>query len=228
MFSSNTYKVLFLLFIAILLTASCKFWQSNSEKNNFQTSDSEIQTNIPFSNKEPEIFQAEFIISSFVNGKKTEQKNFVAKKGGRFLATYRMKSSNKISYLFISEDKTYYINHDKKTFQKRGFSASNKDLPQISWRDFLTTKWLNEKTSSKFEKVESEDNLTKYLVKMDGSENSEVLVFIDEKIPFPVKQEFYSISNGEKVLTTLVEVKNYKTEVEDSLFKVPKDYKEIN
>ena len=96
------------------------------------------------------------------------------------------------------------------------------------WKSFLTTKWLNQKNSAKFEKVDTENNLTKYLVKLEDSITSEVLIFIDEKIPFPVKQEFYSISDSEKVLTMSFEIKNYKTEVEDKLFELPKDYKEIN
>jgi hypothetical protein len=211
-----------------MFCSSCSFWQSKNDKNKMQDSDSEIQTNIPFSTKEPEIFQAEIITATILNGKRNEQKYFLAKKGEKHLTAMNVGSSNETAILNLSENKSFVINHSAKTYRKSEPSSNSIESSSNQWKQFLVTKWLNEGAKSKFEKIGTENNLTKHLVKLDNSTNSEVTIFVDEKVPFPVKQEFYSITNGKKVLTMSVEVKNYKIVVDDKLFELPKDYKEIN
>jgi outer membrane lipoprotein-sorting protein len=75
----------------------------------------------------------------------------------------------------------------------------------------------------------TENNLTKYRVRMGDAENpnSEILIYVDEQIKLPVRQEFYSTSGEQKTLTFAVELKNFKTEADEKLFEVPKDFRKI-
>lgn len=228
MISSNLNKFLFIIFLCLSLCPSCRFWQSNSTDNDTQNSAAEIHTNIPFSTKEPDVFQAEFVVTTFISGEKTERKYFVAKKGEKILATIGVGSKQEISLLEITGDKSFRLEHSTKTYRKREISAMPADTSANQWQEFLTTKWLNEKTNAKFEKQGTQNNLTKYLVKLEDPDRSEIFIYIDEKLQIPVKQEFYRLAKGKKILSYQVEVKNFKTEVNDKLFELPKDYQEIN
>jgi hypothetical protein len=226
MISSNPYKCLCIILLALALCSSCRFFQSNGNSNVVQDTESEINTNIPFSTKEPEVFQAEFIVSNYVNGKKTERTTFIAQKGKNKLTTYQYGAKNELTFLQNSDDKSFRINHSEKTIQKRnGTSLIETDS---AWQGFLSTRWLNDRKNAKFEKVGTENNLTKYLVRLEDAENSETFVFVDEKINIPVKYEVYQVTGEKKDLTYAVEVKNFKTEVEDKIFELPKDYQEID
>ncbi len=228
MISSNSNKILFIVCIALIFGSACRFWQSKKDNVNLQTSDSEINTNIPFSTKEPEVFQAEFVVSTFINGEKNERKYFVAKKGEKLLTKIGVGSEEEISLLTLAENESFVIEHSPKKIEKRSSADTSSDNSENDWEQFLTIKWLNEKSGAKFQKLATENNLTKYVVKLEDATNSEIWVFVDEKLKIPTKQEIYSVVGDKKTLTYSVEVKNYKTVVEDKLFELPKDYKEIN
>ena len=93
--------------------------------------------------------------------------------------------------------------------------------------DFLTTEWLNQKTDAKFEKLGAENDLTKYRAVFDENAKSEALIWIDEKIGLPVKQEFYSISVEQKTLNFTFEMKNFKSQTDESLFEIPKNFQKV-
>ena len=94
---------------------------------------------------------------------------------------------------------------------------------------FLTTEWLSEKRDASFEKLDSDVNLTKYRVRLDESNFSEILVYVDQNSGLPVKQEFYSIGgDGQKNLAYAFELKNLKLETEENLFSVPANFKKVS
>ncbi len=91
----------------------------------------------------------------------------------------------------------------------------------------LTGEWLNAKPDAKFSKLDAENDLSKYLVTLNDAENAETIVFVDEKIGLPVRQEFYSRRGEQKNLTYTVEIRNFKSQTEDNLFAIPKDFRKV-
>lgn len=201
------------LLLLLLMCASCKFFQSANVETPKPFTPEEIKSDIPFSTKEPQIFQAEIVITA--NG--AENKKFIARSGNNRRFDYNFSAKNQVST--IQTDKIYTILADKKiyteTILSENFPAQN---------DF-SSEWLNAKTDAEFTKIGTENNLTQYRV---GFANSEIIVFIDEALSFPVRQEFYSIENGQKTPTMTIELRNFKAEASSDLFAVPKDFKKVS
>ena len=122
--------------------------------------------------------------------------------------------------------KTIFFDKENKTFREtqnvsNGISSSDETL------EFLTTEWLNRKTGASFEKLQTENNLTNYRVRLGDSINSEIILTYNETLKMPVKQDFYSISGEQKILTMTVELKNFQTSADEKLFVLPQDYKRV-
>lgn len=219
MFSAKFFKS-FLLF-ALAFCSSCQYWQSNSNTNaNIEappTEIAEIVSEIPFSNKEPETFQAEMIVR--IN--EEESKTFIARDKERFLS-----KKGDIATLQLSANQSFLINFDKKIYVENRINYSSQtNVSGETLSDFLTTEWLNQKTDVKYENLGSENGLNKYRVKF---ENSETIIFIDENFKIPVKQEFHSIDGETKNLVYSMELRNIKLIAEDSLFEIPKDFRKVS
>lgn len=227
MFSSNSQKVLFITFFAMMFASSCNSCRNTQEKEAAANSVLEIHTNIPFSTEEPENFQAEIITSSFANGVESEQNYFIAKSGAASLQKFNAGSKNEQSFLRTFENKTFLINKAAKNYREISKEKSDA-FASDSLIENLTSKWLNEKDSVSFKKSGTENGLTKYRVKSEDSKDSEVLIYVDEKLKLPVKQEFYDVSNNRKTLKFSFELKNFKPQAEKILFELPKDFEKVN
>lgn len=222
MFSSNPLKIF--LVLAALFCSSCQVWQSAENANTEAFVAEEIKTGIPFSTKEPEVFQAEIVVST--GG--AEKKFFTARNKGRHLTVFNRGEKDESAVLLTENGETFIINREKKTFRKNQNGAGDSSSGDRNLLDFLTTKWLVEKRDARFENLGAENNLTKYRVRLGDSKDSEILVFVDENLKIPVKQEFYSMADGQKNLMYSTEVKNFKLQAEEGLFELPKDYREIS
>lgn len=219
MFSSNLTKFSVTLALIFLLFPACGWRQSSSNTNSPQTPQvsDELKSDIPFSTKEPEHFQAEIVVTSG----ETERKTFIARNGANRRYDFNFGAKNQLTNL--QTDKNYLL------FQERRIYAENTAAQTAAtddWTNFLTTEWLSQKTDAKFEKLETAGNLTKYRVRLGDEDASEIFLYIDEKIGLPVRQEFYA---GEpKVLTYTFELKNLKLETDANLFAVPADFKKVS
>lgn len=206
-------KNLTVLLLILLICGSCKFFQTANVETPKPFTPEEIKSEIPFSTKEPQIFQAEMVITA--NG--AENKKFIARSGNNRRFDYNFGAKNQVS--MIQTDKIYTVLADKKIYTEtvltENFPAQN---------DF-SSEWLNAKTDAEFTKIGTENDLTQYRV---GFVNSEILVFVDENLNFPVRQEFYSIENGQKTSTMTIELRNFKPEAASDLFAVPKDFKKVS
>lgn len=212
---------LFLIF-ALLICSSCSIWQSAENTNSSPHIIEQIKTGIPFENKEPDTFQTEIVVTNFLNGEKTERRYFLARNGVQCLTVFNRGERGEMSVLQAADGKTFFINNERKSYQDKQVQ------PQRSGNEldeFLTTGWLNQKTDAVFEKLGAENNLTKYRVRLADSNVSEILIFVDENLKLPVKQEFYSITGEQRTLTFSVELKNFLTSTDENLFKLPQDYK---
>ena len=223
MFSFNFIKFFGVFAFALTISSACRYCQNSERKTAAPTpfTAEELKSEIPFSTKEPEIFQVEIVVTA--NG--TENKMYVARNGNSRRFDYNFGSKNQVS--MIQADKNYLIIQSRKIYAENtaeNFTASE------NWTDFLTTGWLNAKTDVKFFNEGKENNLTKYRVIFGEADNakSESMIFIDESVNLPVRQEFYSLSGEQKTLTMIIELKNLKLEADADLFSVPKDFRKVS
>lgn len=218
----KSFKVFLIIFF--LFCSSCGFWRSAENANSdVPIISDDAKSGIPFESRESEIFQTEIVVTNFLNDEKTEKKYFLARSGNKTLTIFNRGEKTENSVLNDGA-KTFFINGETKTFRENQ-TISNAALASDELQDFLTTEWLSKKLASNFEKLETQDNLTNYRVRLNDSNASEIILTYDETLKMPVKQEFYSISGDQKNLTMTVEIKNFQTSVDEKLFVLPQDYK---
>ena len=222
MLSTNYTKFLLFAVVAISHFSACRFWQTAGETTKSLTEENQPKRITPFSTKEPPVYQAEVITATYLNGQRFERKYFVAKRFGKNYIAFNVEDDNETAILERGDGKTFILNKKKKSYIERaeGYSSIERD----ELRSFLTTKWLNEKREAKFENLGNEKNLAKFRVTIDDSHKTEVLIFVNEKLNLPIRQEFYSISEGKRNLSYSIEVKNVRTQVSEKLFKLPDGY----
>ncbi len=224
MFSSKSAKILLVCLSVLTLFSACNFRQETGNETPAPTpfAAEELKSDVPFLNREPENFQAEFVVTA--NGK--TDITFAARNGGKRRFDYNFGEKNQFSFVQTSDGKDFLILKDKKIYAENSIDSGISDAENPF--DFLTIEWLNRKADVKFEKLEAENGLMKYRAVLGEKGKSEVLIWTDEKIGLPVKQEFYSVNGEQKILTFTFEIKNFKTQTEDSLFEVPKDFRKVS
>jgi hypothetical protein len=222
MFSFDFIKIYVFLALVLLLFPSCRYGQKIEGETSASTpfAVEELKNKIPFSTKEPEIFQTEIVVSA--NGQ--ERVYFVARNGENLRFDYNFTDKNRVSIL--QTDKNYLIFPDKKIYAE----AAGGEIPAASddWTKFLTTEWLNERTEANFERLDAENNLVKYRVRFNESDLSESVIYVDENLGFPVKQEFFSINGEQRTLNFTVELRNLKRQTDENTFSIPKDFRKVS
>ena len=223
MFSSNLTKFFVLAGLIFLLFAGCRFWQKTNDANSDQAPPvaDDLKSEIPFATREPERFQAEIVVTA----NETERRTFVARSGANRRWDFNFGAKNQITNL--QTDKNYLILPGRKIYVEKTASAAFAEPDD--WADFLTTEWLSAKREAKFEKLETNGNLTRYRVDLGSPASTEIFIYIDETLGFPVRQEFYAVAaGGQKTLAYLFELKNLKLETDGDVFTLPADYKKVS
>lgn len=220
MFSSNITKFFAAAALSFLLFSGCRTGSDPGDGNSSQPPVAEdLKSEIPFSTKEPEQFQAEIVVTA--GG--AQRKTFVARNGANYRYDFNFGAKNQVTAL--ATDKSYLFATGRKIYTEN--AAGSEEVPRDDWTSFLTTEWLNQKRDAKFEKLETSGNLTKYRVRLDASPATEVLVYVDEQIGFPVKQEFYSTAQP-TTPTYIFELKNLKLQTDENLFILPADFRRVS
>lgn len=151
----------------------------------------------------------------------------MARNGLRRVTIFNYGEKNAVTRLNSADNTAVSIYPEKKIYAEfSGESASQDD----STNDFLTTEWLNQKTDASFENLGVENGLSKFRVKLGdtNNSNSEIMIFVDDNLKIPVRQEFYSTNGDQKTLTYSVELKDFKTSTDGNLFELPKDFKKVS
>lgn len=222
MFSSNLTKFFALTALIFLLFAGCRFWQKTNDANSSAAPPvaDDLKSEIPFATKEPEQFQAEIVVTA----NESERRTFIARNGAHRRWDFNFGAKNQLTNL--QTDKNYLILPNKKIYAENPASQASAETDE--WADFLTTGWLSAKHAAGYEKLETSENLTRYRINLASSASSEVFVYIDETLGFPVRQEFYALAGGERTLMYRYELKNLKLETDADLFALPADYKKVS
>lgn len=216
------------VFCAAVFCQACSFWQisENSKNSNTTFAANDLKYEIPFSSREPDVFQAEIVLTTFANGEKSERKIFTARKA----AKQRYDFENETSFLRTSENQSFLIDNNRRVFAENQTNSNVSDEAADAVKDFLTTDWLNEKRGAAFEKIGTENDLTKYLVRFADAPkaDSEVLIFVDENLKIPIRQEFYAANGEQKILLFSMELRNFQSSADDNFFELPKDFRQVS
>ncbi|HEY8560258.1 MAG TPA: hypothetical protein VIL74_07765 [Pyrinomonadaceae bacterium] len=219
MFTCNLTRFFAVFAFTFLLFSGCRFVSNKSDADSSAPPVAdELKSEIPFSTKEPERFQAEIVMTA----NEAERRTFVARGGARRRYDFDFGAKNQVTLL--QTDKIYRISPALRIYAEE---AGGLPVPADDWTNFLTNEWLNEKLPANFEKLETVENLTKYRVRPAESAASEVYLYVDEKNGLPVKQEFYSTAAPKAPLYT-VELKNLRLDADESLFILPADFKRVS
>lgn len=218
MLSSKRIKITLALIASF--AAACGVWQSKTEVVPPPFAAEELKSDVPFSTREPDDYQAEIVVSS--SG--IEATTFIAKRGANRLTIFDYRKNSEFAVVKFGDGKTIFLNRARKIYaEDEATNESGAESPT----DFLTADLLNQTRSAKFERLGAENNLMKYLVLLDDAANSEIVVAVDERIGLPVKQEFYAVAGERKNLTMTIELKNFSAPADAKLFEVPKDYRKV-
>ncbi len=215
---------------AVMFCQACSFWQSSENRNANALSApfaaQELKSDVPFSSKEPDVYQTEIVLTNYSGGEKSERRSFTARNGAKLRSDYE----NKISFLQPNENEKFLIHTGKKIYVDNQTNSGAASETGDAIKDFLAIEWLNEKRGAAFENLGKENGLTKYLARLRDvpNINSEILIYIDENLKIPVKQEFYTINGEQKILVFSMELQNLKLETDDKLFELPKDYRKVS
>jgi len=211
--------------VAVLLGCqSCSYWRGqNNAAPALPFVAEELKSEIPFSTKEPDVYQTEIVIIG-ENG--FEEKTFVARNAANHLMIFDFQKNNESSVLQIDGNQTFLIARPKKIYAES--SSPNVAAKAETTDSFPTVELLNRKNDAGFENLGAENNFIKYRIESDSAANSESIIFVDEKIGLPVRQEFYSTAGAQRHLTLTVELKNFNTQTDAQLFEIPKDYRKVS
>ncbi len=223
MFSSNSTRIFFVF--ALLFCQACGFWRGQTGANTSPApfAAEEIKSAIPFSTKEPGVYQTEIVVTA--NG--VEDVTFTARNETNRLTVYNFQTESETAVLKVGENQTFLIAPRRKIYALEEFDDGSSNSIETAG-DFMIAELLNRKKDARFESLGAENNLVRYLVSFDDAPNSEIIVSIDERIGLPVKQEFYSIGGGQKILTFVTELKNFSLKADAKIFEIPQDYRKVS
>ncbi len=218
MFLSNPAKSFLACILLLFATAGCGFLQTSENKPVPLVP--ETKSRFPFATKEPENFQCEIVVTAG----ETTRRTLLARKGDRRRVDFDL--GEKKQRGILQSDKDYLIAPGEKIY------AENAAKPGTASADAqfteLTSELLNRSNRAEFEEIGREKSVVRYRVRFNGGESDEIVIYFDETIGLPVKQEFFAVDGTEKSLQYSVELVNFRTDVDESLFAIPAGFRKVS
>lgn len=213
MFLSNPAQSFLLILLILIAATACGLFGTGQDAPAPPVE--ETKSRIPFKTKEPESFQCEIVETA---GDIVRRKR-LAKRGS--LRRVDFDPGEKTHRVLLYTDKEYVLDIG------RGVYA---EIPSGTGGQFgdLTQELLNTGGHADFAETSREGNIVRYTVKPDGADLSEIAIVYDEAIGLPVKQEFFSIENGERTLQFTVEMIGFTVEPDADVFAIPGEFRKIS
>ena len=191
--------------------AGCSLWRSNENTTSVTAPKPRIQ--LPFSTREPEVFQADIALRTG----EAERRISLAKDGKKRRIDYDPDTDQHRAILIT--DREYVIDFKTKRVTSRELSATG------GRQDQLLAHLLHVRDFTEFDEIGREGTVVQFRARINESNASEVVIFVDESIGLPVKQEFYTLEGDQRLLRYTVELRNFKKEVDPAVFAVPEELK---
>ena len=214
MFLSNPVKIFHAAWLLSIVFAGCTVWRSDP---NPTTLASAPTTDFPFSIREPEIFQTEILIRIGEN----ERRIFMARNVDKRRIDYDVGTDYQRAVLIT--DKEYVLTFKRKEYSERPLTSGLASVDST-----LTGQLVNARDYSDFEEVGKDGSVIRYTARVNDGTASEIMIFFDQSIGLPVKQEFYSIEGEARTLQYSFELRGFKTDVDDSVFLVDKEFRKVS
>lgn len=218
MFLSNPAKPFLASILLLFLVAGCGFLQTNENKTVPLVP--EPKSRFPFATKEPENFQCEMVVTVGTVTRRT----LMARKGN--LRRVDFDPGEKNQRAVLQTEKEYLLAFDKKIYAEK--AASTGPISADAQFSELTSELLNRGEHAEFEEVGREGSVVKYKVRLEDGGTNEIIVYFDEAIGLPVKQEFFTVLGSEKALQYSVEIVNFQTDVDESIFVIPAGFRKVS
>lgn len=211
MFLSNPRKFFLLASSFVLILQACGSSSGTENKPAFVPI--ETKSEFPFSTKEPEVYQGDFVVITGAN----ETRWFMARRGDNWRFDTYYGTERLITEL--KTDQVYHIDHQQKLYAAAPQSAiTAPPAPNV----------FSGKQYHEFEEIAQEGDIVRYKVKNSDVQNDEILISMDKASGMIVRQEF----TGRKTETGLpvsyvYEIRNLKLEADDSVFAIPTGYRKV-
>ena len=210
MLLSTSVKIFCAALFLPLIFSGCSLWRGEANTPSFVPPQQE--SDIPFSTREPDVFQVEI----------------VTRAGGveRRITVARDKNTRRIDYdvdtdshrAVIISDKEYVLDLRRKTVSERELAAAGAMKKEVS-------SLLNVRDYADFDEVGRQGSVIEYRARVNESDASDVSIFFDESIGLPVRQDFYSVNGDERKLKYSVELRNFSREVDLGVFEIPHGFR---
>lgn len=217
MFLSNLHRYFLLLILIASISQACCGTPSNTSAN---ANIVELKSEFPFSTKEPEAYQGDFVVTIGAN----EEHFFRARKGER--SRIDIFKGGEIHFTQIITDKTFTIDTVRKIYTEDLITTGAVHAAPVF---DATNGFFSGKEYIAFEEIGRDGNITKYRVKNTDPGKSEILVSVDTASGLVVRQEFVAQpSEGGMQANVIFEIRNLKLEVDDNVFQLPAGFRKVS
>ncbi|MFT3743840.1 MAG: hypothetical protein QM785_06045 [Pyrinomonadaceae bacterium] len=179
-----------------------------------------VMTEPPFKNAEPEKYQTEVWQTTSTG----VEKYFIIRDGGKWRIDSAYGAPEQVSSLHT--DKDYVASMAAKSVAEypaaHGFDERERMVTDISFG------LLNSREKAAYEKLTTENGITKYRIPPTGPKNIETVIYFDEKLGLPIKKELFRNDGANRLPDRTIEMKDFKTEIDPTLFAFPKDFKKVS
>lgn len=205
---SNPARIVYATSILSLFFVGCGLWRGDGSSPAFNALPP--KRTLPFSTREPEKFQAEIVVRTG----DVERRTLIARNGDMRRLDFDPETDSHRA-LLISGKAEYVLDLKRSTYTERelvrGQDMDNEVLSHL----------LDLRDYTEFEEIGREGSTVHFRARMNEGTSSEVIIHFDEAKQLPVKQEFYSIDGEQRMLRYAVELRDFKTEFDQSVFQVP-------
>lgn len=214
---SNSAILLALSALFLFGSPACSLWSSDA--GNTGPSVSEPQSRVPYPAKEPLRFTATFVATA--GG--TERVTAIVKDGGSLRLDMNAGTARELTLL--QTDKWYVISPRDGVYYETTERGSASAEPFIA---DLTARLLHRRENAEYESLGTENGLAKYRVRVGGSERSEAIVYVVEKLGMPVIQEHYSVDGEARELVYRTELRDVSLEIDPARLQLPAGLKLVS
>lgn len=217
MFLSNLHRYFLLLILIAPISQACSGTSSNTSSN---ANIGELKSDFPFSTKEPETYQADFVVTIGTS----EEHFFRARKGER--SRIDIFKGSEISHTQMITDKTYTIDALRKVYMEEPIATGAVNaMPVFD----PTNGFFAGREYTAFEETSRDGNTVKYRVKNADPGKGEILVSVDTSSGLMVRQEFLAQNReGETQPNVIFELRNVRLDVEDGVFQLPAGFRKVS
>lgn len=204
---SNERKYFLLTCFCGLILTAC----GGSPISNNAVSAPEMPGEFPFSTKEPAVYQAEIVAT----GDGVEKKWLVARDGERWRIDFS--ENGQPSRTRLRLDVVYSIDHKRKIYTVAETSGET-----VSG---LTDRFFKGKEYRKFEKIGTENGITKYRI-LNKNNQGEIVISVNDGSGMMVREEFLS-ATGSATPSFVYEIRNLKMNIDEGTFVIPAGYRKV-